>query len=223
MRLVLLGCPGAGKGTQARIISEKYAIPHISTGDMLRAAMKANTPIGQQAAALVNGGQLVPDALMTDLVRERLHQSDCKNGYLLDGFPRTLSQAQALDMIAAPDCVLDIRVPDETVISRLGGRRVHPASGRTYHVTSCPPVVAGRDDVTGEPLVLRSDDEENTVRRRLAVYHAQTESLAAWYAQAGEKTRYSRIDGTAPVSEVSSAIFKQLAECHTQGGNRTHV
>lgn len=215
MQLVLLGCPGAGKGTQARFICEKYNIALISTGDMLRAAMVAGTKLGKQVAQIVDRGQLVPDEVMIALVKERLQAPDCEKGCLLDGFPRTIPQAESLSRIPLDlDAVIEIRVPDETLVKRLSGRRVHPASGRVYHVDYQPPRVAGCDDETGEPLIQRADDEEATVRKRLALYHQQTEPLANYYASRG---LLKVVDGTQSVSEVSASIFKALSAVHKQG------
>ncbi|TMI00420.1 MAG: adenylate kinase, partial [Betaproteobacteria bacterium] len=178
MRLILLGPPGAGKGTQAAFIRDKFGIPQISTGDMLRAAVKAGTPLGLAAKKVMDAGQLVSDEIIIRLVKERLKQDDCKRGYLFDGFPRTIPQAEALKAAAVPlDYVLEIDVPDDEIITRMSGRRVHPASGRTYHVKFNPPQVEGRDDQTGEPLIQRDDDREDTVRKRLDVYRAQTRPL----------------------------------------------
>ena len=184
MRLILLGPPGAGKGTQAAFITEAYGIPQISTGDMLRAAVKAGTPLGVAAKQVMDSGALVSDDIIIALVKERLKEPDCARGYLFDGFPRTIPQAQAMrEADVAIDYVLEIDVPDEVIIERMSGRRVHLASGRTYHIKFNPPKVADRDDVTGEPLVQREDDGEETVKNRLAVYHAQTEPLVAYYSQ----------------------------------------
>ncbi|WP_213301744.1 adenylate kinase [Paraburkholderia sacchari] len=182
MRLILLGAPGAGKGTQATFIKEKFGIPQISTGDMLRAAVKAGTPLGVQARGYMDEGKLVPDALIIGLVKERLAQPDCANGYLFDGFPRTLTQADAMkDARVAIDYVLEIDVPASEIIERISGRRVHAGSGRTYHLRFSPPKVEGIDDVTGEPLIQRDDDKEDTVRKRLEVYEAQTRPLIGYY------------------------------------------
>ncbi len=211
MRIILLGAPGAGKGTQAQFLMDKYGIPQISTGDMLRAAIKAGTELGLKAKAVMDAGQLVSDELIIGLVKERIAQEDCKNGFLLDGFPRTIPQADAMkDAGIAVDYVLEFDVPDEEIVKRMSGRRVHSGSGRVYHVVFNPPKVEGKDDVTGEDLVIRPDDEETTVRKRLDIYHQQTEPLVGYYkAEAdAERTRYSKIDGTQPVTEVS----KQLAE-----------
>src|SRR5437660_3180238 len=182
MRLVLLGPPGAGKGTQAGFIRDAYGIPQISTGDMLRAAVKAGTPLGLAAKKVMDAGGLVSDDIIVGLVNDRLREPDCRNGYLFDGFPRSIPQADALrDAGVALDYVLEIDVPDAAIVERMSGRRVHPASGRTYHVKFNPPKVAGRDDVTGEPLIQREDDKEETVTKRLAVYHQQTEPLVEYY------------------------------------------
>src|SRR5205823_9893712 len=191
MRLILLGAPGAGKGTQAAFICQKFGIPQISTGDMLRAAVKAGTPLGVAAKKVMDAGGLVSDDIIIGLVKERIAQPDCVNGFLFDGFPRTIPQADAMKSAGVKiDVVLEIDVPDEAIIERMSGRRVHVASGRTYHVKFNPPKVAGRDDVTGEPLIQREDDKEETVTRRLAVYHQQTEPLVAYYrewAASGDK------------------------------------
>jgi len=216
MRLILLGPPGAGKGTQANYIKEAFGIPQISTGDMLRAAVKAGTPLGLAAKKIMDSGALVSDDIIIGLVRDRLCQTDCVNGYLFDGFPRTIPQAEAMKDAAVPiDYVLEIDVPDSAIIERMSGRRVHPASGRTYHVKFNPPKVAGKDDVTGEPLIQRDDDKEETVRNRLAVYHAQTEPLVAYYTQWGASgdaraPRYRKINGLASVDAVRDASIAAL-------------
>jgi adenylate kinase len=210
MRLILLGPPGAGKGTQAGFIREKFAIPQISTGDMLRAAVKAGTPLGQAAKKVMDSGQLVSDDIIIGLVQERLKQPDCARGYLFDGFPRTIPQAEALKAAkVALDYVLEIDVPDEEIITRMSGRRVHPASGRVYHVKFNPPTVQGRDDATGEPLVQRDDDREETVRKRLEVYRAQTRPLVDYY-QALPTVKYRRISGLGSVDEVTARVFAAL-------------
>ena len=186
MRLILLGPPGAGKGTQANFIKEKFNIPQISTGDMLRAAVKAGTPLGIEAKKVMDAGGLVSDEIIIGLVKDRLKQDDCKSGYMFDGFPRTLPQADAMKDAGVPiDFVLEIDVPDSEIVERMGGRRVHVASGRTYHVKYNPPKVEGKDDATGEPLIQRDDDQESTVKKRLEVYHAQTKPLVDYYTRWG--------------------------------------
>jgi adenylate kinase len=216
MRLILLGAPGAGKGTQAANICARYNIPQISTGDMLRAAVKAGTPLGLQAKAVMDAGALVSDDIIIVLVRDRLLQPDCAGGFLFDGFPRTIAQADALKAAGVPiDYVLDFDVPDEDIVERLSGRRVHPASGRVYHVKYNPPKVPGKDDVTGDDLVQRDDDHEDTVRKRLAVYHAQTKPLVDYYtrwARSGEAQapKLRRISGVGTVDEVGRRIFAAL-------------
>jgi adenylate kinase len=216
MRLILLGPPGAGKGTQATFIKERFGIPQISTGDMLRAAVKAGTPLGIEAKKVMDAGGLVSDTIIVDLVRERLQQPDCAAGYLFDGFPRTIPQADALkDAGVGLDFVLEIDVPDPEIIERMSGRRMHLASGRTYHLRFNPPKVAGRDDVTGEELVQRDDDREETVRKRLSVYHEQTRPLVDYYSRWAESgdpraPQYRRIDGTGSVDEIRSRAFEAL-------------
>src|SRR5437764_6626011 len=216
MRLILLGPPGAGKGTQASVIKEKFAIPQISTGDMLRAAVKAGTPLGLAAKKVMDSGQLVSDDIIIGLVKERLKAPDCANGYLFDGFPRTIPQAQAMKDADVPiEYVLEIDVPDEAIIERMSGRRVHLASGRTYHVQFNPPKVEGKDDVTGEELIQRDDDKEETVRKRLAVYHEQTEPLIAYYvkwAATGNPRapKYINVNGLGNVDEVRAACLAAL-------------
>ena len=217
MRLILLGPPGAGKGTQASYITGAYGIPQISTGDMLRGAIKAGTPLGLAAKKVMDSGNLVSDDIIVALVLERLKAADCANGYLFDGFPRTLPQADAMKKAGvAIDYVLEIDVPDSAIVERMGGRRVHVASGRTYHVTYNPPKVAGRDDATGEELIQRDDDREETVKNRLAVYHAQTEPLVAWYkswAATGDPRapRHLKVDGLGGVDAVRDACLAALA------------
>lgn len=213
MRLILLGPPGAGKGTQAGFICARYGIVQISTGDMLRNAVKAGTPLGRAADQVMKSGGLVSDDIIIGLVRERLTEKDCVPGYLFDGFPRTLPQAQALRDANVPlDFVLEFAVPDEVIVARVSGRRVHPASGRTYHVDFNPPKLADRDDVTGEPLVQRDDDREETVRKRLRVYHEQTAPLVqyyrAWVGDAAPKLRC--VDGVGEVDAVRERIFAAL-------------
>jgi len=216
MRLILLGPPGAGKGTQASYITSAYGIPQISTGDMLRGAIKAGTPLGLAAKKVMDSGNLVSDDIIVALVLERLKAADCAGGYLFDGFPRTLPQAEAMKNAGvAIDYVLEIGVPDSAIVERMGGRRVHVASGRTYHVKFNPPKVAGRDDVTGEDLIQRDDDREETVKNRLAVYHAQTEPLVAWYtawAATGDPRapRYRKVAGLAGVEAVRDACLAAL-------------
>ncbi|MCL2915665.1 adenylate kinase [Shewanella corallii] len=213
MRIILLGAPGAGKGTQAQFIMEHFGIPQISTGDMLRAAVKAGTPLGLEAKKVMDAGQLVSDDLIIGLVKERIAQDDCAKGFLLDGFPRTIPQADA--MVAngiGIDHVIEIDVPDEEIVKRMSGRRVHPGSGRTYHVVFNPPKVEGKDDVTGEELVIRPDDEEATVRKRLDIYHEQTKPLVDYYGKmaAEGNTKYSKFDGTQSVSDVTAAVVEAL-------------
>ena len=216
MRLILLGGPGAGKGTQANYIKERYQIPQISTGDMLRAAVKAGTELGRKAKAVMDSGGLVPDDVIIGLVKERIQEPDCKQGFLFDGFPRTIPQADAMKTAGvAIDAVVEIDVPDGEIIKRMSGRRVHLASGRTYHVTFNPPKAEGKDDVTGEPLIQRDDDQEETVRKRLDVYHAQTEPLVAYYkqwARTGEEgaPKHIRVEGVGKVEGIRDQIYKAL-------------
>jgi adenylate kinase len=218
MRLILLGPPGAGKGTQAKVICQKWGIPQISTGDMLRAAIKAGTELGVAAKKVMDAGGLVSDDIIIGLVQERLQQPDCANGYLFDGFPRTVAQADSMkDSGVAVDYVLEIAVPDESIIERMDGRRVHPGSGRVYHVKFNPPKVDNKDDVTGEDLVQRDDDKAETVKKRLDVYHNQTEVLLGYYntwAQSGEPgaPKYRRIAGVGPVEQIRDSAFAALAE-----------
>ena len=216
MRIVLLGGPGAGKGTQATFVSERYGIPQVSTGDMLRAAIRSGSELGRRAATLMDTGRLVSDDIIIGLVEERIAAGDCVNGFLLDGFPRTIPQAATMRAREVDiDAVVEIAVPDEKIIERMSGRRVHPASGRTYHVRFNPPAVEGIDDVTGESLVLRDDDREDTVRRRLEVYHEQTEPIIDYYRQWGEDhprsaPRVSRIDGLGSLEDVRERVFAVL-------------
>jgi adenylate kinase len=216
MRIILLGGPGAGKGTQAGFIKERYGIPQISTGDMLRAHVKAGTELGLAAKKIMDEGGLVSDDIIMGMVKARIQEDDCKQGYLFDGFPRTLAQADALkDAKVFVDAVVEIDVPDEEIIRRMSGRRVHLASGRTYHVVFNPPKVAGVDDVTGEPLIQRDDDREETVKARLKVYHDQTEPLihyySKWAEQGGEGApSYVKINGIGSVEEIRDQIFKGL-------------
>ena len=216
MRLILLGGPGAGKGTQANYIKEKYQIPQISTGDMLRAAVKAGSELGMKAKEYMDSGGLVPDEVIIGLVKERIEEPDCSKGFLFDGFPRTIPQADAMkDAGVTIDAVVEIDVPDEEIIKRMSGRRAHLASGRTYHIVYNPPKVEGKDDVTGEPLVQRDDDKEEVVKKRLDVYHAQTEPLVEYdkkWAAAGEAgaPRHVRIEGVGKVEEIRDQIFAEL-------------
>jgi adenylate kinase len=216
MRLILLGAPGAGKGTQAAFIKDKYGIPQISTGDMLRAAVKAGTPLGQAAKKVMDAGGLVSDDIIIGLVKDRLREPDCATGYLFDGFPRTIPQADAMkEAGVAIDYVLEIDVPDADIIDRMSGRRVHPASGRTYHEKFNPPKVAGKDDLTGEDLVQRDDDREETVRKRLAVYHSQTHPLIDYYRNweaTGDPAApaYRRISGLGSVDDIAVRAFHAL-------------
>ncbi|MBK8114795.1 MAG: adenylate kinase [Candidatus Accumulibacter sp.] len=216
MKLILLGAPGAGKGTQAQFIREKFSIPQISTGDMLRAAVKAGTALGLAAKQVMDAGGLVSDEIIIGLVSDRLQQDDCQAGYLFDGFPRTLPQAEAMKVAGvALDYVLEIDVADEEIIERMSGRRVHPGSGRTYHIRFNPPRVAGKDDVTGEDLIQRDDDQEETVRKRLQVYHSQTKPLLDYYrdwAASGDPRapKCRRIAGVGSVDDIRKAAFEAL-------------
>lgn len=218
MRLILLGAPGAGKGTQAAFICQKYNIPQISTGDMLRAAVKAGTPLGLQAKAVMESGGLVSDDLIINLVKERITQADCANGFLFDGFPRTIPQADAMKAAGVKlDYVLEIDVPFAAIIERMSGRRSHPASGRTYHIKFNPPIADGVDDVTGEPLVQRADDQEETVKTRLDVYSAQTRPLVDYYANwaqtdATAAPKYRAISGTGSVEDITARAFAALSQ-----------
>ena len=217
MRLILLGAPGAGKGTQAAFICQKYGIPQISTGDMLRAAVKAGTPLGLQAKAVMDAGQLVSDDLIINLVKERIAEADCAQGFLFDGFPRTIPQAEAMKAAGVKlDYVLEIDVPFDAIIERMSGRRSHPASGRTYHVKFNPPKVAGKDDVTGEDLIQRDDDKEETVKKRLEVYSAQTRPLVDYYSNWAQTEptaapKYRAISGTGSVEEITQRALAALA------------
>ena len=216
MRLILLGGPGAGKGTQANYIKDKYQIPQISTGDMLRAAIKDGTELGKKAKGYMDSGGLVPDEVIIGLVKERIKKADCQKGFLFDGFPRTIPQADAMkDAGVVIDAVVDINVPDTEIIKRMSGRRVHLSSGRTYHITFNPPKEEGKDDVTGEALIQRDDDQEETVRNRLDVYHAQTEPLVDYYKNwesSGESAapKYIRIEGVGKVEEIRDQIYSAL-------------
>ncbi|MDP2194876.1 MAG: adenylate kinase [Rhodocyclaceae bacterium] len=216
MRLILLGPPGAGKGTQANFIKEKFGIPQISTGDMLRAAVKAGTPLGVEAKKIMDAGGLVRDDIIIGLVKDRLKEADCKNGYMFDGFPRTIPQADAMkDAGVAIDYVLEIDVPDTEIVGRMSGRRVHVASGRTYHVKFNPPKVEGKDDTTGEALIQRDDDREEVVLKRLEVYHQQTEALVGYYTKWAESgaagaPKYRKINGMGKVEAIRDNAFSAL-------------
>ncbi len=216
MRLILLGAPGAGKGTQAKFICEKFSIPQISTGDMLRAAVKAGTPLGVTAKKVMDSGALMPDDIIIGLVKERLKEPDCKNGYLFDGFPRTIPQAEAMkDAGVNLDYVLEIAVKDDVIVDRMSGRRVHVASGRTYHLTHNPPKVVGKDDITGEDLIQRKDDEEETVKFRLKVFHDQTEVLLGYYgdwAKSGKAgaPKYVKVEGVGSVEAITAKVLAAL-------------
>jgi adenylate kinase len=218
MRIILLGMPGAGKGTQAHFLIEKYKMPQVSTGDMLRAAIKDGTPLGMQARSYVDRGALVPDDIVIELVKQRIAEQDCANGFIIDGFPRTIPQAEALRRSGIEvDFVVDIDVSDEEILRRLSGRRVHPASGRTYNIVFNPPRVPGKDDATGESLVQRRDDREETVRQRIATYYEQSKPLIDYYSQwhrSGEPgaPRYVRINGSGAVEQVRDQLFVALAE-----------
>jgi adenylate kinase len=216
VRLILLGCPGVGKGTQARLIASQYRIPQISTGDILRAAIREGSVLGKKIKKIVENGHLISDHIMNKLVFERIKQPDCQNGFLLDGFPRTVCQAEALQQQAVIDYVIEIDVPEDEIVRRLSGRRIHPASGRTYHVIYQPPQQADKDDITGEPLVQRSDDNEETIRKRLAVYQAQTSPIRNYYQQlklhsSRLSPQYTRVDGTGTVDDVGSKILSILS------------
>ncbi|ACT49823.1 MULTISPECIES: adenylate kinase [Methylovorus] len=216
MRLILLGAPGAGKGTQANFIKEKFNIPQISTGDMLRAAVKAGTQLGLEAKKFMDAGGLVPDEVIIGLVKERIKDDDCKAGFLFDGFPRTIPQAEAMKQAGVGiDYVVEIDVPDEAIVERMSGRRSHPASGRTYHVKFNPPKVEGKDDITGEDLVQREDDKEETVQKRLQVYHEQTEQLIGYYSDwaksgTGGAPQYVKVNGLGDMNKIRDSIFDAL-------------
>jgi len=217
MRLILLGAPGAGKGTQATFIKEKFNIPQISTGDMLRAAVKAGTALGLEAKKFMDAGGLVPDEVIIGLVKERIKDADCQAGFLFDGFPRTIPQAEAMKQAGVMiDYVVEIDVPDEAIVERMSGRRSHPASGRTYHVKFNPPKVEGKDDITGEDLVQREDDKEEVVKNRLNVYHAQTKQLVGYYSEwaksgVGGAPKYVKVNGIGDMNTIKDNIFKSLA------------
>jgi adenylate kinase len=213
MKIMLFGMPGAGKGTQAQFLVKKFKIPQISTGDMLRAAAKAGTPLGREAKQYMDKGELVPDRIVIELVKQRVKEADCANGFIIDGFPRTIPQAEALHQAGIEfDYVVEFKVSDEEVLKRLSGRRVHPASGRTYHVVYNPPKVPDRDDMTGEPLVQRPDDAEETVKNRIATYHAQTKPLIDYYMKraCGGLPRYVSINASGPVESVRDELFSAV-------------
>ena len=211
MHIILLGSPGSGKGTQARFITEKYAIPQISTGDMLRAAVRDGTPMGVEAKKVMDAGALVSDEIILGLIKERISRTDCANGFLLDGFPRTIAQAQGLEAMGVEiDHVIEINVADETIVERIAGRRVHSPSGRTYHVEYHPPKVEGVDDVTGEALIQRDDDKEETVRKRLCIYHEQTKPLVGYYSAAEQPAKFNSMSGVGTVEEITSKVFAIL-------------
>jgi adenylate kinase len=212
VRIILLGAPGVGKGTQAQFITEKYGIPQISTGDMLREAIKAGTPLGNKVKAVMDSGALVTDEIIIDLVKERITNDDCNNGYLFDGFPRTIPQAEALiDQNIAIDSVVEIKVPEHEIINRLSGRRVHVDSGRVYHVDYNPPKHEGLDDVTGEALIQRDDDQEDTIKERLKVYREQTEPLVAFYKNlSSDSTKYFTVEGSGTTEEIWQKISSVL-------------
>ncbi|WP_305906654.1 adenylate kinase [Methylomarinum sp. Ch1-1] len=211
MRIILLGSPGSGKGTQAQFITEKYGIPQISTGDMLRAAVREGTPLGLEAKKVMDAGGLVSDDIILGLIKERIAQDDCANGFLLDGFPRTIAQAEGLQKMGVDiDHVIEIAVDDEEIIKRMSGRRVHPGSGRTYHVEFNPPQQEGIDDVSGEPLIQRDDDQEETVRKRLSVYHEQTKPLVGYYSDPAQPAQFDSIAGVGSVSDITTKIFAIL-------------
>jgi adenylate kinase len=211
MRIILLGSPGSGKGTQAQFITEKYAIPQISTGDMLRAAVRDGTPLGVAAKKVMAAGGLVSDEIILALIKERIAQPDCANGFLLDGFPRTIAQAEGLGAMGVKiDNVIEINVADEEIVKRIAGRRVHPQSGRIYHLEYNPPKVEGIDDVTGEALTQRDDDKEETVRKRLCTYHEQTKPLVGYYSAPGRQVKFSSMAGVGTVEEITNKVFAIL-------------
>jgi adenylate kinase len=215
MRIILLGAPGAGKGTQAQILKDKFNIPQISTGDMLRTAIKANTKLGLEAKQFMDSGALVPDQLIIELVKERIQNEDCKQGFLLDGFPRTIPQAEAMKQASISiDIVIEIDVPDNVIVERLSGRRTHLASGRIYHIQNNPPKIQDKDDITGEPLVQRDDDKKETILKRLDVYHSQTKPLvdyySKWAASENKELRYIKINGLGDVKDIQKTIFDQI-------------
>ena len=215
MRIILLGAPGAGKGTQAQILKDKFNIPQISTGDMLRAAIKANTKLGLEAKQFMDSGALVPDQLIIELVKERIQDSDCKQGFLLDGFPRTIPQAEAMKQASIMiDIVIEIDVPDNVIVERLSGRRTHIASGRIYHIHNNPHKIQDQDDITGEPLIQRDDDKKETILKRLDVYHTQTKPLVNYYSKwamsENQDLRYIKINGLGDVKDIQKTIFDQI-------------
>lgn len=211
MRIILLGSPGSGKGTQAQFITEKFAIVQISTGDMLRAAVREGTPLGMEAKKVMDAGGLVSDEIILELIKERIARDDCKNGFLLDGFPRTIAQAEGLAKMGVElDYVIEIVVEDEEIIKRMSGRRVHLSSGRTYHVIYNPPKQEGVDDITGEPLIQRDDDKEETVRKRLGVYHEQTKPLVGFYSAPGQSAKFASIAGIGSVSDITAKLLAIL-------------
>jgi adenylate kinase len=211
MHIILLGSPGSGKGTQAQFITEKYAVPQISTGDMLRAAVRDGTPMGIEAKKIMDTGGLVSDEIILGLIKERIAQTDCANGFLLDGFPRTIAQAEGLDAMGIKiDNVIEINVADEEIVKRLAGRRVHLQSGRTYHVEYNPPKVDGIDDITGEALIQRDDDKEETVRKRLSIYHELTKPLVGYYSAASRQVKFNSIAGVGTVDEITNKVFAIL-------------
>ena len=211
MQIILLGPPGAGKGTQASLLSEHFKIPMISTGDMLRSAMNRKTKLGLEVEKIVNAGKLVPDNIMVELVKERISQPDCRNGFLLDGFPRTIAQADALQEAEIDiDAVIEVSLEDEIIIERLAGRRIHPKSGRTYHILSNPPKFHDKDDITDEPLIQRDDDKPETVKKRLVVYREQTAPLVEYYKALSGKIKYITVDGNLPVKSVQAAVINEL-------------
>ncbi len=211
MHIILLGSPGSGKGTQAQFITEKYGIPQISTGDMLRAAVREGTPLGIEAKKVMDTGGLVSDSIILGLIKERITQADCVNGFLLDGFPRTIAQAEGLDAMGVIiDTVIEIAVADEEIVKRIAGRRVHLQSGRTYHIQFNPPKVDNVDDLTGEALIQRDDDKEETVRKRLRVYHEQTKPLVGYYSAVGGAVKFASITGVGNVTDITQKVFAIL-------------
>jgi adenylate kinase len=211
MRIILLGSPGSGKGTQAQFITNKYAIPQISTGDMLRAAVREGSPLGVEAKKVMDAGGLVSDEIILGLIKERIALPDCVNGYLLDGFPRTIVQAQGLEAMGVEiDHVIEINVADETIVERIAGRRVHPKSGRTYHIQYQPPKIDGIDDATGEVLIQRDDDKEETVRKRLCIYHEQTKPLVGYYSAPDRQVKFNSMSGIGDVDDITNKVFAIL-------------